>query len=579
VFPCVVGGKAPATPHGHKDASADVAQIDKWWGEADYNLAYSPEDAGQCVADIDGPEGAASWDALQLTYGDVTTCTIRTPSGGHHAYFTGSLPATASKIGAKIDTRGRGSYVLVPPSHVNGREYEYVNPAPMAPVPAWVVEAAGKGREKQIAPAHLEPDHPANLDRGAAWLARQGEPPFGQGNDKMYQAAAMLGDLGVSQDTAHEWLTDWNDTWSSPMDPAEVETCVWSGFKNRSNDLGAYAVPTESGSEAFAGLLALDLPVEPPAPFMFPLHTVAEIMARPPREWLIEDMIVERSVGMIYGPFDSFKTFMAVTLALPVALTRQVVYIAGEDEDGAAEKANAWVRLHEAGDHGLRIVDEMPLAGSANHIDQFVKDMRAQHCKPALVIIDTAARAMLGLEENSSKDMGLFVAAMDRIRKSLGCAVLGVHHTGKNGEMRGSTAIPGGMDFLAKVEADEALPGVKVTMVKQKKGARRTKPWFYTATPFAGSLVFKEVSADTWGKLTDGDDRLSPKNIAGFIRAAGGQDVTTHTLAVRVCGLEAPAEEVSQTEKALSRLAKTGRYEAYCLGVGQGLRWSLPGAA
>ena len=32
VFPCVPGGKAPLTPHGFQDASADAEQIEVWNG-------------------------------------------------------------------------------------------------------------------------------------------------------------------------------------------------------------------------------------------------------------------------------------------------------------------------------------------------------------------------------------------------------------------------------------------------------------------------------------------------------------------------------------------------------------------
>jgi len=123
VFPCVVGGKEPATAHGFKDRTTDLTQIERWWSQADYNLAIVPEDAGWCVIDIDPKNGG--FDTWNKHFSDRVpqTYTVRTPSGGLHLYFKGSLPGSAGKLGRGIDTRGRDGYVLVPPSIVNGNEY------------------------------------------------------------------------------------------------------------------------------------------------------------------------------------------------------------------------------------------------------------------------------------------------------------------------------------------------------------------------------------------------------------------------------------------------------------------------
>ncbi len=116
VFPC--GGKAPLTEHGHKDASNDPAQLRAWANKhPTANVGLDPHSLGLCVVDIDGPEGEASWAALELEHGYTpATYTVRTPHG-RHLYFRGVLPTTAGKLAAHIDTRGSGTgYVLIPPS-------------------------------------------------------------------------------------------------------------------------------------------------------------------------------------------------------------------------------------------------------------------------------------------------------------------------------------------------------------------------------------------------------------------------------------------------------------------------------
>ena len=125
IFPCVVNGKPPATKNGFKDATIDEDIINRWWAAADYNLALEPEKAGWCVVDIDPRHrGDESWERVTTELHDmVTTRTVITPSGGRHLYFHGSLPSTVGKLGPGLDTRGRGGYVLVPPSVIDGREY------------------------------------------------------------------------------------------------------------------------------------------------------------------------------------------------------------------------------------------------------------------------------------------------------------------------------------------------------------------------------------------------------------------------------------------------------------------------
>jgi hypothetical protein len=126
VFPCVVGGKAPATLHGFKDRTTDLVRINNWWLTNDYNIGVVPDDLGCLVIDIDPKnEGNQTW--TQYESKCPATRTIITPSGGRHLYFYGSANPSSGKIGPGLDIRGRNSYVLVPPSCINGAEYRELN--------------------------------------------------------------------------------------------------------------------------------------------------------------------------------------------------------------------------------------------------------------------------------------------------------------------------------------------------------------------------------------------------------------------------------------------------------------------
>src|SRR4029077_15901285 len=72
----------------------------------------------------------------------------------------------------------------------------------------------------------------------------------------------------------------------------------------------------------------------------------------------------------------------------------------------------------------------------------------------AAVFVDTVSRVLPGAEENLQKDMTLFVAACDAIRQRFLATVFGLHHTNKNGGMRGSTVMPGAGDFIIEVRRE-----------------------------------------------------------------------------------------------------------------------------
>jgi AAA domain len=66
-----------------------------------------------------------------------------------------------------------------------------------------------------------------------------------------------------------------------------------------------------------------------------------------------------------------------------------------------------------------------------------------------LLVLDTLARCFVGHDENSVKDVGAFIHAVDSVRVETGADVLLVHHAGWNSQhMRGSTALPGAAEAV-----------------------------------------------------------------------------------------------------------------------------------
>ena len=149
VFP--VRGKLPLTEHGFKDASTDADTIRAHWSQwPDANVAIPTGTAsGLLVLDIDPRHGGdRSLTALAERYGPLpATLEARTGGGGRHLFF--ALPQgqlirnSAGKLGAGLDIRGDGGYVVVPPSvHPETKQsYVWANREKPAPAPAWLVQA------------------------------------------------------------------------------------------------------------------------------------------------------------------------------------------------------------------------------------------------------------------------------------------------------------------------------------------------------------------------------------------------------------------------------------------------------
>jgi hypothetical protein len=132
VFPCQAGQKSPATAHGHLDATTDPGQVTAWFGRhPDWNLAIATGAPGPDVLDVDdhGPAGNGYAAFARLSKAgllDGAARFVRTPSGGLHAYFTGTGQRNGHLPAHHLDFRSRGGYVLAPPSRVDGKPYEVI---------------------------------------------------------------------------------------------------------------------------------------------------------------------------------------------------------------------------------------------------------------------------------------------------------------------------------------------------------------------------------------------------------------------------------------------------------------------
>jgi bifunctional DNA primase/polymerase-like protein len=199
VLPCQPGQKTPATRHGVRDATTDPGQITAWLGRhPDWNLAIATGAPGPDVLDVDehGEAGngyAAFRQLREAGLLDGASAYVRTPSGGLHAYFTGTGQRNGHLPAHHLDFRSNGGYVLTPPSQIDGKHYQLVK-----------TPNGRGGLDWDAVTRHLQPQYESqrprypqagsqDLNHLAWWVASQ---PEGNRNAGLFWAAnrALDGD-------------------------------------------------------------------------------------------------------------------------------------------------------------------------------------------------------------------------------------------------------------------------------------------------------------------------------------------------------------------------------------------------
>jgi hypothetical protein len=159
---CGNPGKHPRTRYGVMSASNDEDTVTQWWRRwPDANIGLPAGDNGLAVIDVDPRHGGdlslsklATWCLDRHNIDLMATRVIRTGSGGLHLYFR--QPPGGIKTGAKsfaapgLDTRGRGGYVIAPPSvHASGQHYETIDDRPPARWPMILTDLMNPRRPAQ----------------------------------------------------------------------------------------------------------------------------------------------------------------------------------------------------------------------------------------------------------------------------------------------------------------------------------------------------------------------------------------------------------------------------------------------
>lgn len=239
-----------------------------------------------------------------------------------------------------------------------------------------------------------------------------------------------------------------------------------------------------AGGDAASLRAAMDRQTEGAGqPSGFQLVRVSDMVFSEP-EFLVDGLLETSALALAFGDPGCGKSFVAIDFACSIATGRDfhgrevirgpVIYLAGEGHNGLKRRTIAWER------HTGQSLDQAPLyfskvparfldATHADAVEAAVDAIAAIEGFPVLIVIDTLARSFAGGDENATKDMSEFIAAVDAMKARYpGCTVLIIHHTGhaEKQRARGNLALKGALDTEYRVEKDGETVTLTATKMK-----------------------------------------------------------------------------------------------------------------
>ena len=277
-------------------------------------------------------------------------------------------------------------------------------------------------------------------------------------------------------------------------------------------------------------------------------------------DWHIRKYLESDSLGVLYGPPETGKSFVTIDWACCIATGTEwrgnrvkagpVLVIIGEGRNGYARRLAAWAKANETSLQGAplhvsNMATQLTDPTASIELGAVVAEFARTYGDPVLIVVDTLARNFGPGDENSSRDMQAAIATCDLLRDATKASVVLVHHVGKDASRgaRGSGALLGAVDCEYSVtrEADGLLP---FESTKMKEASR------------PDALAFRFETVDLGFADEDGE----PVTSAVLIDA----DPPSGGTASRGNGLGAAQRRILKTlvdeyERCRSNLEKSGR--------------------
>jgi hypothetical protein len=457
---CRSAGKHPLTADGFKSATRELKQIEAWWrGSPEANIGIATgKISGIVVLDVDPRHGG--FDSLNL-YSMPLTMKAKTGGGGEHYYFR--CPAgrqirnSAGKLGAGLDVRGEGGYVVAPPSNHLLGVYEWEFWEEIAEMPEELYGA------RASCPQSLPPGklNSPNIIRAGALNAGRMPALQGTRNSTLASLAGSMRSKGFSGEAiAQALLVENRSRCEPPLEDAEVKGIARSIARYKRGEFGESSESRESGESGESGESrgnnrTHDSPDSPDSPLLkvWNLHEflsqsfeaketvcfeagrgdLAMLAARTNggKSTLLRNCLLSLAVGREFAPF------------VPRQRPRRVMLLDFEADEADLQRDLATMtRGFSAIDHeflgeNFMLVPRGMIGGEMlqlNYHFNFVRSLIQAHLIE-VIVIDNISSAFSLYDENSNAEVTRkVVKPLLKLASASGAAVVFAHHIGKASE-------------------------------------------------------------------------------------------------------------------------------------------------
>lgn len=478
---------------------ADETQIRNWWKvfpKAGVGIVTG-KISNLVVMDIDPKHGGTDEGF------PPTSRVVATGGGGQHHYYTYTEGARNRTGDNGVDVRAEGGYVVAPPSmHESGNPYEWDlldEPGPIT-VAQTVALSPSKATHENLNGHANGADHAPLFDQYAPKTFLTDHAAEGGRNDAVTREAGYYSGKGIAEEMVLSICLNKNAVSPNPLDPREVERTVKSicGMEAR-KQADATKAAIKSG--------AIEAPVDDDDIELIGFDAYALKHGGKEVQWLIPGFLTDNTIGFIYGPPQSYKSWIELDMAVSIAQgtsflgivkparTGPVIIFQQEDghpttceriatiwagrtglkkprlEDGKfiwhAHKEASNILMYEARDFRL----DAP--GAMAKLDRMLTKV-----KPAAVFMDPFY-SLVSLENNMEAAAPLMIQ-LKKLRDKHSCTFMLIHHTSKSS--RGSSNRDGlhGSQFLSASNESslalhniEGMPRSGVIQPRSKDGEAR----------------------------------------------------------------------------------------------------------
>jgi 5S rRNA maturation endonuclease (ribonuclease M5) len=303
-----------------------------------------------------------------------------------------------------------------------------------------------------------------------------------------------------------------------------------------------------------------------PTSSLIPVVGLGDLRAMPALEWIMDGWLPSDSLGFVYGDPGCGKSFtvldwclhlaydMADWHGVPIKRPGPILYILQEGGRGIVDRVDAFKKHHGLIDdpEGFEIItaplsfmDEACVEALVATVTERGKDYR-------LIVVDTVSRVLPGADENLQKEMTIFIQACDRLRRATNAGVVGVHHAGKSGDMRGSTVLRGAGDFVFKLEKEKGVKPIILTCEKLKD---EEDGWQRTLT-----IEKIQITAATEASSINLNKPKSSLVVTGMAEATEGEGLPPREVCEQILNDIAEAWDSGRPWSNTAQTRREGRY-------------------